>query len=192
MVKHGDLGVSDVETVGAITGRIGSDYATRRCGVCVRDGYWRACGYDRCANRMLHNLPAASVLGAQSIGVECDDHRGGLWFVRFQAGLVCIAPAGNFDDPCGNLSFVGASGRFHNIEAAVVEKARMFPKDLAQVGNCWMIIRQHLSVELTEGLFNPCGCKSHLTYSFLLGQAQTQKAPPAIARTGPPTQAGGT
>src|SRR5215510_12522508 len=66
MVKHGDLGASDVETVGAITGRIGSDYATRRCGVCVRDGYWRACTstYDMIgsANRMLHNLPLRQCL----------------------------------------------------------------------------------------------------------------------------------
>jgi hypothetical protein len=109
------------------------------------------------ANRALHNVLAASVLGVQFIGVERDDHLGGFWFVRFQAGLVCIAPASDLEDPCGDLSSVCASRRFHNIEAAVVEKERMFPKDLAQVGNCWMIIRKHLSVELTKGLFDPCG-----------------------------------
>src|SRR5262245_26718134 len=122
----------------------------------------------------------------QSIAVEGHDHLGGLWFVRFQAGLVCIAPAGNLDDPCSDVSFVCASRRFHDIEAAVVKKERMFPKNLAQVRNCWMIIRKHLSVELAEGLLDPCGCKPHLTYSLFYVQAKHNKPRPRLLARGLP------
>src|SRR5262245_38088640 len=122
---------------------------------------------DRCCEPpAAQHHTAASVLGVQSIAVERHDQLGGLWFVRLQPGLFCILPASDLDDACGDLSLVCASCRLHNIEAAAIEKERMFPKDLTQVVNRWMIIRKHLSVELTEGLFDPCGCKPHLTCPF--------------------------
>src|SRR5262249_46232514 len=161
-------------------------------GLCICDRRWRG---SPCVGRgepaRCTNVPAASVPGVESVGVERDDHLGGLWFVRLQASLV-ILPAGDLDNTRGDLFFVCLSRRFQNIEAAIVEKERMLPKYLAQGRDRWMIVRKHLGVELTEGLFDQCGCKPHLMCSFLLGHVQMQKTPPAIARTGPPTQAGGT
>jgi len=56
------------------------------------------------------NVPAASVLGVESIGVERNNHPGGLWFVLLQAGLV-ILPAGDLDNTRGDLFFVYLSRR---------------------------------------------------------------------------------
>ena len=70
------------------------------------------------------------MLSVESIGVERDDHLGGLWFMRLQAGFV-ILPTGDLDNTRGDLFFVSLSRRFQNIEAAIVEKERMLPKYLA-------------------------------------------------------------
>src|SRR5262249_56128447 len=54
-------------------------------------------------------------------------------------------------------------GRFHDVEAAAVEKERMVPEQPRQLRQGRTVCRNRFSIELTQGSLDLCGCQLHRT-----------------------------
>jgi hypothetical protein len=92
-------------------------------------------------------------LGRSVFRFKDDDHTRQFGFMWSETGECRVAPVGkayNFTA----LSFpFGRSGGLQDLETSVIEKERMVPKQVVQLGHRGVIIWKNLSIELIQGLF---------------------------------------
>jgi hypothetical protein len=106
--------------------------------------------------------PEASVFGFKD---DDDARRFGL--VRPQARQSLIAPAGKADNFTGLTFHFRRVGRLQDVKAVPVEKERMIPKQVVQLGNRGMAIGKNLGIELAQGLLQLCRVQFHGLLLFL-------------------------
>jgi hypothetical protein len=85
-----------------------------------------------------------------------DDHARQFGFMWLQTGETGIAPVGKAYNFAGSRLHFRRAGGLQNLETAAIEKERMVPEQIVQLGDCRMIIGENLGIELAQGLFHLC------------------------------------
>src|SRR3981189_2456955 len=118
-------------------------------------------------------------VGASVFGFKDDDDARRFGFVGLQTRQSRITPAGKTDNFTSlNFHFWRFSG-LQDVKTAAIEKKRVIPKQVVQLGNRGMAIGKNLGVELAQGLFHLYRVQLHrlLLFPFIRpGRAPGRKS----------------
>src|SRR5258707_9155399 len=92
-----------------------------------------------------------------------DDDVGRFGVVKLQAGRIGVAPAGKIHDLSRLSSRPSRLGRLHDIEPVAVEEESVFPEQIVQLWNHWMVVGNGLGFELAQHSLDLCGSEFHRT-----------------------------
>ena len=119
-----------------------------------------------------------------------DDDVGRFGVVKLQVGRIGVAPAGKIHDLSRLSPRPSRLGRLHDIEPVAVEEESVFPEQIVQLWNHWMVVGNGLGFELAQRSLDLCGSEFDRRV-LSMGSPQGAK-PRARVLRGPPTSRGQT
>src|SRR3981081_1228852 len=130
-------------------------------------------------------------VGASVFGFKDDDDARRFGFVGLQTRQSRITPAGKTDNFTSlNFHFWRFSG-LQDVKTAAIEKERVIPKQVVQLGNRGMAIGKNLGVELAQGLFHLYRVQLHRLLLFAFSRSGCAPGRKSLLSTSPGLLASG-